>query len=612
MALKNDDIVPVRQRKYLAKDFTGLRAQILEYTRQYYPDRLQDFSEASLGGLFLDMAAYVGDNMSFYLDHQYGELNPETAVEPINIQNHLKNAGVQIVGTSPAVVEIEIYFEIPAISSSGKWVPDPDLIPVVQQGSVFSSNNGTSFILTENIDFSQKNPNNDFLATITDGEKLSDGTVLTKIMSRKGFCVSGKETTETIPLGNFVPFRRITLLNANVTEIISVIDGFGNTYYKVDALTNDVVYKNVLNTSSDNDIVKDSIKIIPAPFRFITDVDLSSRKTTIILGGGSADSFEDDVIPDPSDFAIPFVYQKTFNKVSINPKNLLQTKTQGISSQNTPLTIRYRYGGSLSDNVPTNSITTVTTLKCVFPTQPNDEDATFVRSSIEITNPKQASGGEDAPTIDELKSLIPIMKGSQERIVSKEDLIARIYSLPSNFGRVFRAAIGQNQSNTLSSQLFVVSRNSKNQLTLTSDTLKENIVKFLSPYRLISDAIDILDAKIINISFNFEITIDPTLNKDVLGQQVISKLKRFFNIKNFHINQPINKSDLINLIFSIPGVMSVDSIKIEIPVSNGNLVYSSNSFNVENNTVRNSLIVPPDGGIFELKYPDSDIKGIVR
>jgi hypothetical protein len=612
MALKNDDIVPVRQRKYLAKDFTSLRAQILEYTRQYYPDRLQDFSEASLGGLFLDMAAYVGDNMSFYLDHQYGELNPETSVELINIQTHLKNAGVQITGTSPAVVEIEIYFEIPTILQGGKWVPDPKALPVVQQGTIFNANNGTTFILTENVDFSQKNSSGDFLATMTDGERLNDGSVLTKIMSRKGFCVSGKEVVETVSLGNFTPFRRITLTNANVTEIVSVIDGFGNTYYKVDALTNDIVYKNVLNTSSDNEIVKDSIKIVPAPFRFIAEVDLSSRKTSIIMGGGSADSFEDDVIPDPSDFAIPFVYQKTFNKISINPKNLLQTKTQGVSSQNTSLTIRYRYGGSLSDNVAANSITTVATLRCVFPNQPNDDVATFVRSSIEITNPKPAAGGEDAPTVDELKSLIPITRGSQERIVSKEDLIARIYTLPSNFGRVFRASVSQNPTNPMSSQLFVISRNSQNYLSLTSDTLKENIVKFLSPYRLISDAIDILDAKIINISFSFEITIDPTLNKDVLGQQVITKLKKFFNIKNFHIDQPINKSDLVNLIFSVPGILSVDSIKLETPVSDGNLIYSSNSYSIENNTVRNSLIVPPTGGIFELKYPDSDIKGIVR
>ena len=116
-------------------------------------------------------------------------------------------------------------------------------------------------------------------------------------MQLSGICVSGRETTESVTIGSdFVPFRRITLANANVTDIVSVVDGYGNTYYQVSDLTNDVVYKNVLNTAKDNDLVKDAIKIIPAPYRFTTQGDLATRKTTLIFGGGSADSLEDDVI----------------------------------------------------------------------------------------------------------------------------------------------------------------------------------------------------------------------------------------------------------------------------------------------------------------------------
>jgi hypothetical protein len=301
--------------------------------------------------------------------------------------------------------------------------------------------------------------------------------------------------------------------------------------------------------------------------------------------------------------------------VSVNPKNLLQTKTLGVCATGTSLTVRYRYGGALSHNVPAGSITSVSTLKIYFPESPPIQESSNVRVSVEVTNERPATGGEDAPTIDELKSLIPSIKNSQDRIVSKEDLLARIYSIPSNFGRVFRAAVRPNASNPLSSELYIVSRDAESKLTVSSDSLKDNIVKYLTPYRLISDSIDILDAKIINLRFKFEISVDPSLNKNIIGQQVISSLKRTFNIKNFNIDQPINKSDIINTIFAIPGILSVDSISFLKPDSQNTQTgrtYSTFDFDVESNTARNSLIIPPPGGIFEIKYPDFDIEGVVR
>jgi len=597
------DLKPVRQRKYLAKDFDGLRAQILEYARLYYPDRIQDFSESSLGGLFLDMASYVGDNMSFYLDHQFSELNPDTAVELINIQTHLKNAGVPITGASPASAEIRIYIQVPAKLENDLYTPDPLSLPVIQAGSVFTSVNGVRFILLEDIDFSKKK-NGKLIAEQTDGLRRSDGTIISKVLSLTGLCVSGTETSESFPIGSFVPFRRILLSNPNVSEIMSVTDSYGNIYYKVNDLTNDVVYRNVLNTEGDNDIVKDSLKIVPAPYRFITEVDLSTRSTTLIFGGGIANSLEDDIIPDPTEFAIPFVYSRTFDRTLINPKKLLQGKTQGVISESTTLTIKYRHGGALSHNVPANSITSVESLRISFPGNPPNQIISAVKSSLEITNPKQAAGGEDAPTINELKTLISSMRNSQERIVSKEDLLARVYSLPSNFGRVYRAAIRPNINNPLTTQLFIVSRGENNTLITSPDTLKNNIVRFLEPYRLISDAIEIMDAMIINLKIDFSVTIDPVLNKSIVGKQIINKLINMFDIKNFHIDQPINKTDVIYEIFTVQGVLSVDTLVFKAD--------DNSNFNVDSNTVRNSLIIPPPGGIFQILDPQNTIKGTIR
>lgn len=610
MALKREEIKKIRQRKYLAKDFDSLRGQILEYARAYYPDKLKDFSESSLGGLFLDMAAYVGDNMSFYLDHQYGETIPDTSVETINIQRHLRDAGVPIVGASPAVVDVDIYAEIPAIKLGGEFVPNPDAFPVIESGSTFDSDTGISFSLLEDVDFSKKRSDGSYYATIKIGNKNLDGTPRSFVLTARGTCISGKETSDTFTTGNsFVPFRQFTLSNPNVSEITNVIDSYGNVYYQVNSLTHDVVYRNILNNSSDSELVRDTLKVVLAPYRFIANTELGNRQTTLTFGGGSADTLEDDVIPDPSEFAISLPNSKTFSRISINPQQLLQTKTLGVIANNANITVSYRYGGGLSHNVRAGSISTVSTLIVSFPENPSAFISQRVRASIVVSNPNPASGGEDAPTTIELKNLIPSIKNSQDRIVSKEDLLARVYSIPSNFGRVFRAAVRSNPNNPLASQLFIISRDPEQRLITSPDTLKQNLQKFLNPYRLISDAIDILDARVINLMCQFDVVIDPSLNRNVVLQQVLSRLQNVMHIKNFQIDQPIITSEIVNVIFSVNGIVSVQKVEFRnLYGSVNNRRYSTSSFDVNSNT-KKGIIIPPPGGIFEIKYPEVDIIG---
>jgi hypothetical protein len=612
MALKRDDIVPVRQRKYLGKDFDSLRAQLLEYARLYYPDRLRDFSEASLGGLFLDMAAYVGDNMSFYLDHQYSELNPETAVETNNIQRHLRTAGVPITGAAPALVPVTVYIQVPAAAIGNSIGPRPDCIPVMQMNTIFTADNGTEFILLEDIDFGARRADGSLKATVKVGNKSPAGVPRTFIMAQTGLCVSGKVGQDAFPISQaFVPFRQLTLSNANVTDIINVTDTLGNIYYQVSALSHDVVYRNVLNTASDNDIVPESIKVIPAPYRYTSDVDLATRRTVLTFGGGSADSLEDDVIPDPSEFAISFPYSRTFSRISVNPQQLLQTKTLGVAAVNTTVTVDYRYGGGLNHNVSAGSIKTIKIANLFFPGNPPAAIAAQVRNTMECANLIQASGGEDAPSADDLKALIPSVRNSQERIVSREDLVARVYTIPSNFGRVFRASVKSNSNNPLATQLFIVSRSPEQKLITSPDTLKTNLQKYLNPYRMISDAIDILDARIINLTLDFEVVVDPALNKSTVLQNVLTKLQSTFNIKNYHIDQPLIVSDIVNTIFSVSGIVAVDRVQFNsITGTVNNRTYSNDTFDVASNTVR-GIILPPPGGIFEVRYPEVDILGKV-
>ena len=606
------NLTSVRQRTYLGRDFDSLRALLLDYARQYYPNQIQDFSEASVGGLFLDMAAYVGDNMSFYLDHLYGELNYETAVENINIERALINAGIPINGAAPASTAITVYIEAPVLNADDEG-PNPALLPVIKEGCIFSAKNGTQFILTEDIEFavdtfSNGNYSLNQNASQKVGRRRPDGKIISYILSLPGICVSGTEATETFPMGDFQQFKKIPLTNSNITEIIKVYDGYGNNYYEVGALSHDVVYKNVLNTNKDNDLVKSTLRVIPAPYRFVKNTSITSRKTILTFGGGNADSMDDEVIPDPSEFAIAFPYSsKTVPRLPVNPEKLLTNNTLGVAAANTNLTIIYRYGGGLSHNVPAGTITTINNLEINFPSNPSNSDSANIINSIEIVNFEQASGGEDALTSQELVALIPSVKNSQQRLVTKEDLLARVYTMPSNFGRVFRAAVVNNANNPLATQLFIASRDSQQRLINSPDSLKLNLRNYLNSYRMISDSIDILDAKIINLQLKFSIVIDPSLNRTTVLTSVLNKLQNKFNVKMMYIDQPIIISDVVNTIFTVQGVISVDNVKfINVSGIVNNKLYSETSHDVASYTKR-QLLFPPPGGIFEIRYPDVDI-----
>ncbi|MFA6049707.1 MAG: hypothetical protein WC761_00650 [Candidatus Paceibacterota bacterium] len=605
---KRQVLKQIKERKYLNKDFDALRADILEYARTYFPEQNKDFSEAGLGGMMLDMAAYVGDVQSFYLDHQFQENFADTAAESNNIERHLKKAGVPIVGSAPAVADCTFYIKVPA-SGTNPPLPDTSALPILHESTVARAQNGTEFELTEDLNFTKTDEDGNLLAEVAVGNRDQNNNPTNFILSLQGVCLSGFRAAESFSVGSFSAFRKFTLSNENVTEIIKVIDGQGNEYYKVDYLTQDTVYKAVNNLTSDNQEVRENMVPIPAPYRFVSETSLDSRLTTLTFGGGSAETINDDIIPDPSEFAIPLYGKKVFSRFTLNPGNLLQTTTFGVLTPNTNVTVIYRYGGGLNHNVEQRTIRNVTNVDITFPNNPAPVVSSFVRNSIDVTNLKKASGGDNPPTTDQLKAKIPAFTAAQGRIVSTPDLLARVYTLPSNFGRVYRASIQTNPNNPLASQLFVICKNAQSQLVTTPDSLKKNLAFYLNQYRMISDAIDILDARIINLKIQFQVVTDPTQNRQLVLRNTLQKLKNYFDVKNFEIDQPLVIADIQNIIYNTPGVVSVVSIDVSsVYGTSGNRSYSTEQFDVPANTFRGILFGPP-GSIFEVKFKDVDIIG---
>lgn len=606
---KRDIIRSVRQRRYLNREFDSFRQDLVEYARSYYGDKIVDLSEASMGGLLMDMPAYVGDVMSFYLDHQFSELDAETAVETENIENALRRAGVELTGASPAVVRESFFVEVPAASENGVIRPSSICLPTINAGTICKAENAIQFELLEDIDFSLVDSDGNLKTPYRIGETTENGVPLTFIMRGEGLCISGFTTTESYTFSGFVPFRRISLANTNVTNIISVSDSLGNIYYKVNNLTEDVVYKSIPNSASDSNKAESALQLLPVPYRYTTEVSLAERGTTLIFGGGSADTIEDDAVPDPSIFALPLYGKTTFPRLMLNPQKLLETKTLGVSASDATVSITYRYGGGSNHNVESDTIRFVSSLIMSFENTLPPNIASAIRASVVVSNSKKAIGGLDAPNTDELKELIPLVRNAQSRIVSKPDLIARVYTMPANFGRVFRAAARSSPSNPLATQLYLICKDDDDRLEIASDALKDNLRVFLNTYRMISDAIDIVDARVINFKLLYEVTIDITMNKKTVLQQINSKLRKFFVISNFHIDQPLVMSDIHNLIYNTPGVTSVNLVTLQnISGLVDGRQYSEVYHDISAYT-KKGVSLPPGGGIFELAYPNDDIVG---
>lgn len=597
-------------RTYLARDFDAIRNHLIEQASIYFPDKIRDFSEPSVGGMLVELAATVGDAMSFYMDHQFRELDPLQAVEPANIENHLRNAGVKIFHASPAVIEADLTIRVPVEFINGEAKPKRSSLPTFLQQSVFKSSNGTKFNLVNDVNFSDLDANGDYVASYYVDTVDPNNVPLTVQMTRRVTLVSGEETSESFNIADtHVPFRELTLSNTNVTDILSITDSDGESYYEVDSLSQDMVFSEVDNTSGDSSVVRKNLEIIPATRRFIVFNSSITRTTTIRFGSGDVSVLDDDIIPDPSELSLPLYGKKTFANFSIDPNSLLKTQTLGISPRNTTLTVRYRYGGGLNHNIDANTLREVSSLSLEFRNKPTADDALFVRRNISINNESPASGGQEAPDLEFLKTLIPSARNAQSRIVSKQDLLSRLYTMPAQFGRVFRASIADNPVNPMSLMVYATCLDSEGKLTVAPDTLKLNISKYLNEFRLISDAYDVLDARIINFGITYEVYLEKSANRVATIQAINRRLSESLNQKFFQIDQPLIIDDIVNIIINMPSVIALSDLRV-YPLTGivEDREYSYARFSFESST-KKGIIRGPVGSIFEMKYPNNDIIG---
>ena len=620
----------VKQVNYLNKDFSDFRDNLIEFAKVYFPNTYNDFNEASPGMMFIEMAAYVGDVLSYYIDSQFRESLLAYAEEKRNVYNIAQSFGYKPKTTTPASSILDVFQTVPAIDEK----PDFRYALNVKSGTEITAGaTGTTFRTLEDVNFKFSSSYDPREVEIFETDSGSP----TKFLLKKKVKVeSGNVTTEIFTFGSAEKYKEIKLGNSDIIEIISCVDTDGNNWYEVDSLAKDTIFEDVEN-NIDNDptsvisreVSPYILKLKKTSRRFTTYIN-QDDETLIRFGAGVSDNPDEEIIPNPDSVGSNLPGSPSKLGQAFDPSNFLKTKAFGLAPSNTTLTFTYSFGGGVDDNVQSNDITSISNIS--FEIQDGNLSSTLVqesKDSVRFTNPKPASGGSSGQSIREVRESALAYYQAQSRAVTKEDYIVRAYSLPQRFGNIAKVHLIQDEQlnlqnqtvkNPLALDMYTLGFDSNKKLINLTNTVKQNLKTYLSQFRLVTDAVNIKDAYVINIGVKFSILTKVGFNKNDVLLRCVSAVKDFFNIDRWQIGQPIILSDIAYELSLVNGVASIvppvenNPNKLPVVIENKFKMadgYSGNFYNIDSSLIDGVLYTALDPSIFEVKFPNSDIQGKV-
>jgi len=619
-----------RDIKYINRDFSELRANLIEFSKTYFPNIITDFSPTSPGTLFIEMASYVGDILSFYTDNQIQENFIQYAKQFNNLYSLAYMMGYKPKVSTAASVNLDIYQTIPAVYSVDldQNVPDYRYALIIDENTAVTNTTNPSipFLIQDRVDFSISSSYDPTTVTVYEIEGEQPKSFLLKKTTK---AISATINTTTVSVGEATKFFTQNFLLQKPLGILDIIDYDGNEWTEVDYLAQESVFEPIRNTNpedlSDVPYVL-RLKKVPRRFvsRFISSNNLNSGSATLQIqfGAGTTADYDEQIIPNPDNVGIglPDINVSKLT-TAYDPSNFMFTKTYGVAPSNTTLTVRYLTGGGVGANIPENSLTGITTTSnigfTIDSSSLNDTPVAETLASVAVNNPTAATGGSNGDSIQDIRLNSLANYAAQLRSVTKEDYLVRALSLPPLYGSLAKAYVETPKLKTLTSgetpavlDLYILAYDIDRKLTTATTTLKENLSTYLSQYRMINDTIRIRDAYVVNIGVKFEIVVLPNYNNNQVLTNCILKLKEYFKTDNQQINKPIFINELYLLLNEVKGVQNVKDLNIVnlVGESSG---YSKYAYDIKGAT-KNGVIYPSqDPSIFEVKYPDSNIKGRV-
>ena len=632
----------VKEVRYLNKDFSSFKDNLIEFTKIYFPQAYNDFNESSPGMMFIEMASYVGDVLSYYIDNQFKESLLAFAEEKRTVYNMAQSLGYKPKLSSASTTDLDVFQTVPAVSSGtgGSYTTKADLSYAmnVKSGMQIQSDTGVSFVTTEDCNFKFSSSYDPMTITVYES---SNNLPVTYLLKKGVRASSGTVATEFFTFNAAEKYKRIALGNRNVLEIISCKDSDGNDWYEVPFLAQDTVFTDMENTSQNDDQLytySDQapylLKLLKTSRRFTTFIREDGR-TEIRFGAGTSDSPDEEIIPNPDEVGSSLPGSPTYLNTTFDPSNFLATKAYGQAPSNTELTITYRYGGGINNNVRANSIRSIQSANIdLDETGLSAALATTTKASIAINNPTPAAGGRSAESIVEVKNNALAYFQTQQRAVTKDDYIVRVYALPPKYGNIAKAYVVQDSqldsksgansdarvANPLALNMYLLGFDSSKKLVAVNQAVKENVQTYLTQFRMVTDAVNIKNAFVINIGVKFNILTKVGYNAEEVVLLAIQRVKDYFNIDKWQIGQPIVLADLAYQLSLVNGVSSVVPPEEDNP--NGHPVLITNKFKISGGysgnaydmvgATKDGIVYPSlDPSCFELKFPNTDIEGRV-
>jgi len=608
---------------YLNKDFNTFRAALIEYAKAYYPQSYNDFSTSSPGTMFIEMASYVGDVLSFYLDNQVQENFLEYAKQTNNLYTLAYMMGYRPKVTSAAMVTLDVYQQIPAFGSN--YDPDFTYAMIIEEGMQVRSNVNTAnyFYCPNQVNF---NLSSSIDPTEISVYTTSGGNPDTYLLKKSTVAMSGQIKNTSISFGAAERFPIRTLQDSNIIEILSVYDQTtGFRWYEVPYLAQEYILNPVTNTAlnypglyQEANQVPYIIEKLPVPRRFVSRF---TANNILELEFGAGIQSASGSIPNPFNVGIGTVNGIDLLNTAFDPTNFVVNQSYGLAPVNTSLTVNYLVGGGAAANVNTNELTNIIVATTTFPNTGNPSVQALTQTTLATNNSVQAVGGGDGDTPDSIRLNTLAKFPSQMRAVTQQDYLGTVLGMPPKFGQVAKAYVTKDtatfsqylrnepgERDPLATSIYLLSYDTDGTFTQPGIALNKNIQTYLSDYRMLTDTILLKPAYIINIQVGFDIIIRPNYtSREVIAACLVS-LKAYFARENWQINQPIIMSEIYTLLDQIAGVQTVQKVNIR-NIAGTTAGYSQYSYDIPGATLNGVIYPSLDPSIFEVKYPDTDIQG---
>jgi hypothetical protein len=592
---------------YLNKNFIQFKASLIEFAKNYFPNTYTDFSEASPGTMFIEMASYVGDVLSFYTDTQIQENFVLTAVQKQNLLNMAYSLGYRPKSSYAAVTTIDFYQRIPIVGNS----PNLDYALVIPENVQLASvSTGIKFLTLDKVDFSN-----------TGSVEISLYDINNYLFKASTRAISAEILDTNFTFGAPQKFTSVEINEPNFLQVLQVTGSDSSVWYEVPYLAQSNIINKTTNTGANIDKVPYMLSLLETPNRYVSRIKTDDIVELQFGSGMYVNDPDDVIIPNPDNIQLGLVPSVDTSDLvnDYNQAAVFYTKQYGIVPTNINLYVQYTVGGGVEANLPAGDITQILSTAGISAINPSNTATSLL--TLVATNPIPSTGGRGGDTTEEIRLNTLNAFSAQLRAVTKDDYMTRALSMPSEFGTIAKVYVEQASAlsvqtgndplidnNPLAISMYVLAYNNAKQLEIPTVDLKTNLKEYLEPFRMVTDAITIKNGFYINIGINFDITVIPGLSNKQILTDCIAALQNYFNIDKWQINQPIIISNVLSVLLSVKGVQSV--VKIEfINKSGGN--YSPYSYDVQG-AIRNNILYPSlDPSIFEIRFPDLDIQGRV-